>query len=111
VKLGSVPDYAPESIKTPAGRLEYEREYLCFLVVKLADKAALLDVLQKEKMLCKPSLINFTLQTDQDEADIAPDFGDVEEDVLDAIVAKEQSSGESYNPFSYDGMDYNGSNE
>ncbi|MDE2095940.1 MAG: hypothetical protein KGL39_01685 [Patescibacteria group bacterium] len=76
-----------------------------FATVELAE------ILRRQRLLCKHGPFNFAIFTGEDtaEADTGTDVTDVGEDVAEEI---EEAAGEdgAYNPFSLEGMDYDGSN-
>jgi hypothetical protein len=128
-------------VRTPADVLQFCIEQLCRMTATLSDlgkgagpwpdekfaappanvvrlgalfaEMELVDLLRKEKLLSKHGPFNFAIFSDvadEDVVELGTDVGDVGEDVSEAIDENANEDG-AYNPFSLEGMDYNGVNE
>jgi hypothetical protein len=113
-------------VRDPADVLRFGIEHLCRMVVELstleegslAAKAGaafaqyeMVRLLKSEKLLSKPGSFNFAIFSEAPDAvELGSDTGDVGEDVIESI---ESAAGEDggYDPFSLEGMDYDGIND
>lgn len=119
---------AMKRVRTPAEVLQFIIEYLCRMVMTLADMGKKVEsspvatrvatvyavneltlILRGEKLLSKAGTFNFSIFFDEpDTVDMGSDVGEAGED---ALPDQDRAAQEVDGTFSYEGMDYSGENE